>query len=74
LFAGLPPQRPVPKPRAARWFENGRVVRNDKLRKPQFVEEENDDPVLQVQSLLGERLKAHATFRAAVNFANQNKR
>jgi hypothetical protein len=48
LFTGLPPQRPVPNPRAAVWFENGGVVRNDEVRQPQFVEEENDDPVLRL--------------------------
>jgi hypothetical protein len=74
LFAGLPPQRPVPNPRAAVWFENGRVVKHDELRRPQFVEEEIDDPVLRLQGLLRERLQAHASFTAGVSFAKQAKR
>jgi hypothetical protein len=74
LFAGLPPQRPVPNPRAAVWFEKGRVVKNDELRKPQFVEEEIDDPVVRLQGLLRERLQPHAPFTSAVSFAKQNKR
>jgi hypothetical protein len=73
-FAGLPPQRPVPNPRAAVWFENGRVVRNDELRKPQFAEEEIEDPVVRLQGLLRDRLQQHASFTAAVSFAKQNKR
>jgi hypothetical protein len=74
LFVGLPPQRPVPNPRAAVWFENGRVVRNDELRQPQFVEEEIDDPVVRVQGLLRERLQPHASFTTAGSFVKQSKR
>jgi hypothetical protein len=74
LFVGLPPQRPVPNPRAAVWFENGRVVKNDELRRPQFVEEAIDDPVLRLQGLLRDRLQPHASFTSAVSFAKQSQR
>jgi hypothetical protein len=74
MFAGLPPQRPVPNPRAAVWFENGRMVKNDEQRKPQFVEEDINDPVLRFQDLLRDRLQPQASFTAAVSFAKQSKR
>jgi serine/threonine protein kinase len=74
LFANLPPQRPVQDPRAAVWFENGTIVTNDQRRKRQWFEESViNDPVLRLQTLLRDRLQAHAAFTAAVSFAKQAK-
>jgi hypothetical protein len=74
LFANLPPQRPVQDPRAAVWFENGTIVTNDQRQKRQWFEESViNDPVLRLQTLLRDRLQAHAVFTAAVSFAKQAK-
>jgi serine/threonine protein kinase len=74
LFANLPPQRPVQKPRAAVWFENGKIVTTDPRRRQQWFEESViDDPVLRLQTLLRDRLQAHAAFTTAVSFARQAK-
>jgi hypothetical protein len=48
LLAALPPQRPVSNPRPAVWLENGQGVRNDELRRPEFVEEAMEDPVVRL--------------------------
>jgi hypothetical protein len=50
------------------------VVKNDELRRPQFVEEDIDDPVLRSQGLLRERLQPHASFTTAMSFAKQSQR
>src|SRR5207302_9160796 len=68
-FADVKPQRPVQDPRAAVWFENGRVVQNDARRKRQWFQEADiDDPVLRMQELLRQRLQPHASCTTAVSF------
>jgi hypothetical protein len=71
LLAGLPPQASQ-GPRAVVWFENGEVVRHEAERKfASFNPQQIDDPVLQTQALLRERLQPHFAYSRAVSYTNQ---
>jgi hypothetical protein len=73
-FAGLGAQRPVQDRYAAVWFENGRVVENDRRRqRTHFEIKDINDPVLRVQALLRERLGKRAAFTAAVSFVRERR-
>jgi serine/threonine protein kinase len=73
LFAGLPTPT-LQHPRAAVWFENGAVVRDEVDRAVSFFEtKRSDDPVLRTQALLRERLQPYFRYTRAVSFANQGK-
>lgn len=72
LFAGLPKQKTA-DPRAAAWFENGDLVRNEVDRGPIRLDKatERDDPVLKTQALLRTRLQGLFPYSRAVSFANK---
>jgi serine/threonine protein kinase len=72
LLTGLPPQKEQ-QLRAAVWFENGEVVVNDKDRAPSFEVKVINDPVLQTQQLVKEKLQPHFAYTRAVSFAYQGK-
>src|SRR5204862_1064461 len=73
LLAGLPPQK-LQQSAAAVWFENGHVLGNEKDRAPNFFDvQQIDDPVLQTQRLLNEKLQPNGSYSCAVSFANQGK-
>jgi serine/threonine protein kinase len=71
-LVGLPVQKEQ-KLRAAVWFENGEVVRNEKDRAPSFELKAIDDPVLQTQQLIKDKLQPHFAYTRAVSFAYQGK-
>ena len=74
-LGGLPPQQPVQDALAAVWFENGKVVENDPLRKrASFVVTDINDPVLRIQDRLRLQLQPLARYSAAVSFARQGKK
>jgi hypothetical protein len=71
-FADLKPQRPIQNERAAVWFDNGQVVKDDPRRKRNdfAIEVGLDDPVLRLQALLQERLQSPlVSYTSAVSFA-----
>jgi hypothetical protein len=71
LLTGLPPQRPQSR-RSAVWFENGQVVRNEAKRTfASFDPRRIDDPVLQTQAVLRDRLQPHFAYMRAVSYTNQ---
>jgi hypothetical protein len=71
LLAEVPPQRQQ-DPRAVVWFENGQVVRHEKERAfALFDPQRIDDPVLQTQVALQDRLQPYFTYTRAVSYANQ---
>jgi hypothetical protein len=72
LLVGLPVQKEQ-QLRAALWFENGEVVRNEKDRAPSFEVQAIDDPVLQTQLLIKDKLQPHFAYTRAVSFAYQGK-
>jgi hypothetical protein len=73
LFAGLPPQGALPDPRAAAWFENGELVRDQEGRgaiqigRPAAV----DDPVLRTRRLLRGGLRRLFPYTRAVCYGFQ---
>ena len=72
LFAELPVQKAVDT-RAAAWFENGILVRNEVDRGPIRLDQakESDDPVLKTQSMLKARLEKLFPYTRGVSFANR---
>jgi hypothetical protein len=69
-LAGLPKMNLLQDPCAAVWFENGRVVDNDADRKrANFEIKDINDPVLQLQEVVKEKLQPRGQFTAAVSFA-----
>ncbi len=68
----LPPQREQDM-RATVWFENGDVVRNEAGRAPRFDAKQLNDPVLQTQQRIREKLQPLFSYTRAVSFANQGK-
>lgn len=72
LLSGFPKQE-MQDPRALVWLEGGAVVTGGD-RAPQFFDPKRiDDPVLQSQRLIAERLKPHFDLIRAVSFANQGR-
>jgi predicted Ser/Thr protein kinase len=73
LLADLPRQA-LKDPRAAVWFENGSVVRDEAERGANFFDAQAiDDPVLRTQRLLQEKLQPYSAYSRAVSFANQGR-
>jgi serine/threonine protein kinase len=73
VLAGLPEQK-MQNAAAAVWFENWQVVKDEEKRGPQFFDERRrEDPVLETQRLLQERLGQYCTYSRAVSFANRGK-
>jgi hypothetical protein len=73
LLAAVPPQR-WQDPRAAVWFENGAVVRHEVERGfALFDPQRIDDPVLQTQVALQDRLQPYFAYTRAVSYANQGR-
>jgi hypothetical protein len=71
LLTGLPEQK-MQNAAAAVWFENWQVVKEDEKRSPVFFDERRrDDPVLETQRLLQERLGKYCDYSRAVSFANK---
>jgi hypothetical protein len=71
LLAGLPHQA-WQHPRAAIWFENGAVARNEPERGPNFFDvRQKEDPVLQAQQRIHQRLQRLFAYSRAVSFANR---
>jgi serine/threonine protein kinase len=69
----LPPQEEKDL-RASVWFENGRVVKVEANRQPRFFDaQKSNDPVLQTQQRIRERLQRQFTYTRAVSFAHQGK-
>jgi hypothetical protein len=71
LFAGLPEQTGLPADaRAAAWFENGELVRDEQDRSPIQIGKAraSDDPVLRTQALLRGKLKPLFPYTRAVCF------
>jgi hypothetical protein len=71
LFAGLPEQTGLPADaRAAAWFENGELLRNEADRSPIQIGKArpSDDPVLRTQALLRGKLKPLFPYSRAVCF------
>jgi hypothetical protein len=73
LLDGLPAQRPLPGRRAAVWFEDGREVRDepDRQRTIDFTEEDLNNPVVRLQTLIRQKLQPHASYTRAVTFAKE---
>ena len=65
---------PIPRqqhPRAAVWFENGAAVNGEKERGPNFFDVQRiDDPVLETQRVLQERMGRLCDYSRAVSFTN----
>jgi hypothetical protein len=73
LLADVPPQRRQ-DPRAVVWFENGAVVRHETERAfALFDPQRIDDPVLQTQVMLQDRLQRYFAHTWAVSYANQGR-
>jgi hypothetical protein len=73
LLADMPPQRRQ-DPRAVVWFENGEVVRHEAERAfALFDPQRIDDPVLQTQVMLQDRLRPYFAYTRAVSYANQGR-
>jgi hypothetical protein len=73
-FEDMPPQRPFQKKGSAVWFENGGVVQKEGRRPRDWEENQINDPVLQVQGLLQQRVGPHGVFNTAVSFARLGKK
>ena len=73
LLSSFPTQRTLRNPQAVVWFDNGNIVRHDRKRDPQFFESAINDPVLELQALLQQRLQQLADFTTAVAFAKIGK-
>jgi serine/threonine protein kinase len=73
LLTGLP--KPVMQnPQAAVWFEDWEVVQGEPKREPNFFDvRRHEDPVLETQRLLRERLGRYCAYSRAVSFANQGR-
>jgi hypothetical protein len=72
LFAGVRPQRQLDDGRALVWFDDGKVVEEDSRRtRSHFDETPTNNPVLQMQALLQQRLGPHARYTTAVSFAKK---
>jgi serine/threonine protein kinase len=70
LLAGLPKQA-MQNSLAAVWFEDWQVVQGEPKREPNFFDvRRHEDPVLQTQRLLRERLGRYCSYSRAVSFAN----
>src|SRR5262249_27600485 len=71
LFAGLPKQQGLPDARARAWFEDGELVRHEPHRGPVRVGQGDpqEDPVVQAQALLRDRLRPLFPSTRAVCFA-----
>jgi hypothetical protein len=73
LLTGLPKQT-MQSPVAVVWFEDWQVVHGEATREPNFFDEHrHDDPVLETQRLLRERLGRYCSYSRAVSFANQGR-
>jgi predicted Ser/Thr protein kinase len=73
LLAGLPKQT-MQGPLAAVWFEDWQVVQGEPRREPNFFDvQRREDPVLETQRLLRERLGRYCSYSRAVSFANQGR-
>src|SRR5262245_23879498 len=75
LLGRLPEQREEDM-RAAVWFENGRVVTNDRPHRgggERWKTKQSDDAVLQTQQRIGEKLMPLFRYTRAVSFANQGR-
>lgn len=59
--------------RAAVWFENGEVVRHERLREPKWEARKANDPVLATQARVRAVQQKHLDYSRAVNFANQGR-
>jgi serine/threonine protein kinase len=77
LFSGLPRQA-VQEPRALVWFADWKLVRredehkDEHVRGPQFFDPQAiEDPVLQTETLLRQRLSRYFAMMRAVSFANR---
>jgi serine/threonine protein kinase len=72
-FSNLPLQ-PVQDPRAAVWFQDGKLVTSEHggMRAPKFFDASKiDDPLLETQRLLCDRLKQYFETIEAVSFAKR---
>jgi hypothetical protein len=66
--------RPVAQElKATAWFENGHAVRNRRGREGRFDVTRREDPVLETQQRIRERLGEHFAYTRAVSFANQGR-
>ncbi len=71
---GALPQPKAQGFRATAWFENGVPVKNERGRAGNFDERQRDDPVLQTQERIRERLVGkHFSYVLAVSFADRGK-
>jgi hypothetical protein len=68
-LAGLPPQRRQGKTTVV-WFENGRVVTDERNRAPNWEEMEVNDPLRTVQERLRALQARQGGYVRAVSFAN----
>jgi serine/threonine protein kinase len=73
ILGALPAQR-MQHPQSAVWFENGAVVEGEADRGPNLFDVKRiDDPVLQTQGLLRNKLGRLCEYTRAVSFANRGK-
>jgi hypothetical protein len=73
LLSGLPRQTEQ-NLQAAVWFEDWQVVQNEPERSPNvFDPRREEDPVMQTQRLLRERLHEQCAYSRAVSFASEGK-
>jgi hypothetical protein len=73
LLTCLPTQT-MQGPGAAVWFEDWQVVHGEATREPNFFDEHrHEDPVMETQRLLRERLGRYCSYSRAVSFANQGR-
>jgi serine/threonine protein kinase len=73
LLTGLP-KPAMQNSLAAVWFEDWEVVQGEPKREPNFFDvRRREDPVLQTQRLLRERLGRYCSYTRAVSFANQGR-
>ena len=69
-LTGLPSQT-AQAPKAVVWFENGEVVRDERDRHfSSFDPKRIDDPVLQTQALVKDRLQQYFAYTRAVSYTN----
>jgi hypothetical protein len=74
LLPDRPPQQ-AQNPTSAVWFENGQVVHHERERAPKsFDVKRINDPVLETQRFLHEKLSRDCDYTVAVSFAHQGKR
>jgi hypothetical protein len=73
LLTGLP-KPAMQNSLSAVWFEDWEVVQGEQKREPNFFDvRRHEDPVLQTQRLLRERLGRYCAYSRAVSFANQGR-